>query len=186
MIESLSNYAYSIICSSFLLNIIQMILPEGENRKYIMFVCSVIVTIILINPIINFLNKDIDVSNILIKNEEIYAEVQEENYRKYYSNEIINTYKKNIEEGVAKRLEEAGYKVHQIECEYDEVTMEPKYLKLTIESDNGRVQPVRIEVSSSNSVINEKLSPFEEMKIKNMLKEIYGIEKVDINLSANS
>ena len=181
MIESLSNYALAIICSSFLLNIIQMILPNGENRKYVIFVCSVILTIILINPIIKFLNKDFNISNVIKQNIDLYTKIEQESYQEYYSNEIITTYKENVENGIITRLEEVGYKVHKIECEYDEVSMEPKYLKLTIESNDGTIQPVKIEVLS-NDINVKKISAFEELKIKNMLKEVYGVENVDIEL----
>ena len=58
--------------------------------------------------------------------------------------------------------------------------MEPKYLKLTVEATDGTIQPVRIEVSSSSNTSSGKLSSFEEMKIKNILRETYGIENVEI------
>ena len=60
-----------------------------------------------------------------------------------------------------KMAEEAGYKINSIKCEVDEETLEPKSLRLEIETEDGVVQPVRIEVSN-NSISNKKeviLSP---------------------------
>lgn len=180
MIESLSNYAFAIICSSFIMNLIQMILPDSSNRKYVIFVCGVIITIILINPVISIVHKDFDIQKILTINEEKYVDI-EKNYEEQYSEEILERYKKNVEEGIVKRLNDAGYVVHSIECEYDEKTLEPRALKLNIEADSGTVTPVRIEVSSEYNGENKKLSFVQVANLKNMLKSTYGINNIKIN-----
>lgn len=181
MIESLSNYALAIICASFLINIIQMILPSGENRKYVLFVCGVIITIILIEPVIKFLNKEIDITSIFKENEALYTKIETEKYQGYYEEELIKTYKNNIQSDIVNRLNQSGYKVHEIKCEYDEKTMEPKYLKLQIESDSGLIQPVRIEVSNNKIQKEDNLSAFEVAKLETMIREIYGIDNISIN-----
>lgn len=180
MIESLSNYAFAIICSSFIMNLIQMILPDSSNRKYVIFVCGVIITIILINPVISIVHKDFDIQKILTINEEKYVDI-EKNYEEQYNEEILGRYKKNVEEGIVKRLNDAGYVVHSIECEYDEKTLEPKALKLNIEADSGTVTPVRIEVSSEYNGENKKLSFVQVANLKSMLKSTYGINNIKIN-----
>lgn len=180
MIEGLSNYAFAIICSSFIMNVVQMILPDSSNRKYVIFVCGIIITIILINPVISIVHKDFDIQKILTINEEKYMEV-EKGYEEQYSEEILGRYKRNVEEGIVKRLNDAGYIVHNIECGYDEKTLEPKVLKLNIESDNGTVTPVRIEVSSTYNDESKKLSFVEIANLKSMLKSTYGINNIKIN-----
>ena len=180
MIESLSNYAFAIICSSFIMNLIQMILPDSSNRKYVIFVCGVIITIILINPVISIVHKDFDIQKILTINEEKYVDI-EKNYEEQYNEEILGRYKKNVEEGIVKRLNDAGYVVHSIECEYDEKTLEPKALKLNIQADSGTVTPVRIEVSSEYNGENKKLSFVQVANLKSMLKSTYGINNIKIN-----
>ncbi len=180
MLESASNYALSIVCASFLISIIQMILPSGENKKYVLFVSSMIIMIILINPIISFFNKDFDLLEVFKENEESFNLTEEESYNNYYEEQVFNMYKKNLEADIVKRIEENGYKVNKIECEYDDVTKEPNYLRLELEQNDGSVTPVRIEVSSSN-IANKEISTFEELRIKSFIKEMYGIEKVDIN-----
>lgn len=180
LIDGLSNYAIAIICSSFLMNIIQMILPNSANRKYVIFVCGVIITIILINPIISLINKDFDLQEVFEQNQKEYIDL-EKDYENKYNNEVVLMYKKNIEDGIVKRLNEAGYTVHNIECEYDEYSLEPKALKLEIESSNGGITPVRIEVSNSYKSNENNVSFIEITNIKNMLKRTYGIDNVKIN-----
>lgn len=180
MIDGLSNYAIAIICSSFIMNIIQMILPNSANRKYVIFVCGVIVTIILINPIISLVSKDFDLQQIFEENQKEYVDL-EKNYESKYNDEIILKYKKNIEDGIVKRLNEAGYVVNNIECEYDEHSLEPKALRLNIESDDGGVTPVRIEVSGNYQTNENKISFVEITNIKSIIKKTYGINDIKIN-----
>lgn len=71
--------------------------------------------------------------------------------------------------------------MHNIECEYDEYSLEPKALKLEIESSNGGITPVRIEVSNSYKSNENNVSFIEITNIKNMLKRTYGIDNVKIN-----
>lgn len=180
LIDSLSNYAIAIICSSFLMNIIQMILPNSANRKYVIFVCGVIVTIILVNPVVSFVNKDFDLQELFEKNQKEYIDL-EKDYESKYNDEVILKYKKNIEDGIVERLNEAGYVVHNIECEYDEYSLEPKALRLDIEADDGGVTPVRIEVSSNYKACENKVSFVEITNIKSMIKKTYGINDIKIN-----
>ena len=57
MIEKIKEYTYLIVISVFITNMIQLIAPKGSTRKYIIFFAGIIVTIVLIEPIINLLNQ---------------------------------------------------------------------------------------------------------------------------------
>lgn len=179
MIEELSNYAVAVICAYFIMNIVQMLLPDNTNKKYIIFICGAIITLIIVNPIIKILNKDFNLQKIFTLNQEEYIDL-EKNYEQKYNDDIIYKYKKNIEDSIIKRLNDAGYTIHNIECEYDANTLEPSALKLNLETSSGDVLPVKIEVSSSNSRKSD-LSFAEIINIKKILREEYGINSVEIN-----
>lgn len=181
MIDGLSRYTLMILCSSLLINIIQMLLPNGNNRKYVLFVTSLIVIIIFIEPIISFLNKDFDITSVLEVNEQMYIDLENEGYEEHYKNKLVNTYKENIKIDIITRLENMGYKTEFIECEYDDVTLEPKGIKLKLTSDDGTVQPVRIEVSTGMKSGDSNMTFMENLEVINMLKQNYGFEVVEIN-----
>ncbi len=176
MIEALTNYTYLIIITSFFINIIQMILPNGETKKYIFFVASLIVTIILVEPILKFVNGDVDVEKIFTLNQEESLMMVEENSNEM-TNKIFDTYKSNVENDIIKRLNDSGYEVHSIKCEYDDETMEPKFLHLEISNYDGEIRPVKIEVSTTNS---NSVSKIDEWKIQKDMKDTYGFEEVVI------
>ena len=178
MIEGLSNYALSLVSSVFVLNIVQMLLADNKNRKYILFVSSMIVTIILIEPIVNIFKKDISVANILTENQKEMVEMYEENYNKYYEKEVINQYKNNIEVSIISRLESMGYETKVIKCEYNQETLEPEYLYLELKQSEGEIIPVKIEVTSIPR--KDDLTLVQKLQITEVLRKEYGIDKMEV------
>lgn len=180
MIEQLSNYAFSLVIAIFILNIVQMLLPENKNRKYVLFVATMIVTIILIEPIINITDKDIEVANILEESTHNLLKISEENTNKYYEQQVLNQYKLNIENSIVERLEQMGYETKFIKCEYNEKTFEPEYLYLELMHNDGEVVPVKIEVMSNLEQSSDEFRIIEKVKIKETLTKEYGIKNVEV------
>ena len=61
--------------------------------------------------------------------------------------------------------------------------MEPKALKLEIETEDGYVQPVRIEVSSNYQAPNEP-NFIDKKKIEKIAYETYGIKSENVTITA--
>ena len=155
-----------------------MLLPESTNRKYILFVSSMIVTIILIEPIMNILNKDISISKILNENQEEILKMSEEVYEKYYQEELVQQYQTNIETGIISRLESMGYETKKIKCEYNEETLEPEYLYLELIQGENEIIPVKIEVAAKP--MKDDFSIMQKLQISEVLRKEYGIEKTEV------
>ena len=173
MINNLSNFCISIICTIMMIIILEMIIPEGKSKKYITFICGIVVTIVLLNPILNLLNINID--EVLALNEIEYEEYKyDENL---YNESLKKSYEKFLIDDIVNRLKENGYEVNNVKVKYDDTTFEPVELRMNLESDNGYVQPIKIEVSKANS---NSISEVTKNKIKNIIKENYGIEKDNI------
>ena len=69
MIENLSNIATTLVAAVILLTIIEMILPSGSIKKYVKFFGSIILMIIVVKPMINILNSDINIEKFITDNE---------------------------------------------------------------------------------------------------------------------
>ena len=180
MIDKLSEYTFSLVSAIFILNIMQMILPENKNRKYVLFVSSMIVTIILIEPLIKLVNQEIEVTNILGESTQNLVKLTEEKQNKYYGQEVLSQYKQNIENGIIERLAQMGYETKIIKCEYNQTTLEPEYLYLELVHDDGKIMPVKIEVMTETSVEKDDLNLIEKMRIKENLKKEYGIKNLEV------
>lgn len=184
MINFLNNYTIRILCLSFFIGILQMILPKGKLKQNVIFTSMIVITIVIIEPIVNLLNKDIDVSKIYSQNIGEYNEIVKViEYEKYCNEKIKATYEENLRSDIVKRLEEAGYKINSIKCECDEETLEPKSLRLEIETEDGDVRPVRIEVSKNTADRDKEVLLKDRLKIQKIAYENYGItsENVFIN-----
>lgn len=53
MINFISSWGMNIIIASVIGTVIQMILPEGKNKKYINVVIGVYILVCIISPLIN-------------------------------------------------------------------------------------------------------------------------------------
>lgn len=170
MIENISNYTMTIVCVLMMMIIIKMIIPDSTNKKYILFVCGMITTTLLIEPILNLLN--VDINEVLAKNQIEYQENKID--ESLYNTTIQNTYEKNLIEDIVNRLKENGYKVSNVKVEYDKETYKPQKVYLNLENADGFIQPVKVEVSNNkkDSTINEVT----KNKIKKIINDNYGID----------
>ena len=150
-------------------------MPDGKSKKYISFVCKVVITIALINPILNFINIDIDEK----------LELTDSNYNQYrvenntYEKSVREMYEKNLVNDITSRLEENGYVVSNVRVEYDEETFKPTKMYMSLETNDGYVQEVKVDVFAEKT--NEKyVDAFTQNKIKEILYDNYGVAKANI------
>ncbi len=183
MIDFFSNYTTKILCLSIFIGIMQMALPNGKLKQNVLFTCMIVITIVIIEPFATFLNGDINVYDIYKSNNEEYeVAIKDFDYDSYYNDKVKSTYEENLRNDIVTRLESLGYKVNNIECECDENTLEPKSLKLEIETEDGFVQPVRIEVSSN--INDEKNINLRDKEIiERFAFDNYGIKKENVKIS---
>ena len=179
MINFLNDYATKILCLAVFVGLIQLILPKGKLKQNVLFSSMIFITLVIIEPLVNFMNEDFDISKVYKANKnELYIASNEIDYEEYYNQKVKKTYEENLRNDMVKRLEDAGYKINSIKCECDEDTLEPKSLRVEIETKDGTVQPVRIEISN-NSAKNE--APLmDKLKIQKIAYENYGINSENV------
>lgn len=197
MISAISSWAKSIILSVVISTIIQMILPEGNNKKYIKTVIGIYILFTIISPIISKIsggNSQIDVSKY-----ENYFNVESVTTASanVIDKNLDNTYISSIKLDIKNRMKQKGYKVNSLNADI-ELKDEERYgtinfLKISLEkadskSKNSNIQEVeRIEITISNNNLNEvkgsNLTAMEKQDIKNYLSETYSIEKENIEIN---
>lgn len=146
MVENISNFCMSIICTIMLVIVLEMIIPEGKSKKYVTFVCGIVVTLVLIEPIINLF--DINIEEVLASVSVEYEEVKID--ESLYENSVKKSYEQTLINDIIIRLKENGYNVSNVKVEYDEETLKPIRVYMNLENNEDRhVQPVKIEVSTT-------------------------------------
>ena len=160
--------------------IVEIILPTGNFKKYIVFMCGVFLVIVIINPIIGIVNSDIDIEKYLEQNQLVFQDVAYNIDSDYFNDNVEKSYKNNLEKDIITRLEENGYRVLNVDFEIDDKTFEPTQVNLIIEGKDGYVQPVVIDASKN---MNDVLTIEQKSDIKKIVVDNYGVLESNIKIN---
>ena len=173
--EFLNTWLQGIIVAVVIASIIQMILPNGNNKKYIKVVLGVYVVFQIITPVINkFFNSDFEVSSLIdidkyTKKMETY-EVSSKNTDINKTNEdsIKQIYITNLKKDIKTKLEDKDYLIKDVEVQVENnENYDIKSLTIYVKCKNDNKEENNKEKTENNIHINE-------------------IEKIEINVSKNN
>ena len=165
--EFLNSWLQGIIISVVIATIIELILPNGNTKKYIKLVLGVYVVFNIITPVVNKIsNNNFELSSILkideyTKKLETY-EVSSKNIdiSKANENNIKQIYLSNLKKDVKEKTEQQGYVVKniQIEVEEDEnYTIKSIVLSVEKNKDDEELQEENKINETNNKVIINKI-----------------------------
>lgn len=208
MINWLSNWAEAIIIAVIIGTIIEMLLPEGNCKKYIKVVIGIYVMFTIVNPIITKISgKEITVSDILELDE--YISQAEENIKNQNEieieneNNIMEMYVSGIKQDIKLNVEEKGYVVTNVDIEIED-NKNYKIKKIIVNAENimkeenndeknevNKIEMVNdITINISNDIVqnneqensnNKNLLSFtQKEELKEYLNQRYEIDKNDI------
>lgn len=166
MVEFFKNWCEGIIVAVVISIIVESILPDGNNKKYVKVVIGIYIIFTILNPFLGKIDTEIKIPNELNLATVETASVDTENIRKLYANGIEETLKKNIEE-------EFECKVNHIEISYDETYENIEKINLKIQ-ENGVSEIEKVEIGNQTQA-KEIEQNYEE--IKNYIAENYELEK---------
>ena len=196
MQQFIYSWASGLIVAVIIATIIELVLPENKNKKYIKMVSGVFILFTIISPIIVKFNGNVDLdidkyTNMLMP--ENLVEVQETASIVTDEN-IIKVYRDNLTRNIRTGIENLNYVVNSIELEIDE---EKNYgdirrIYLDVESvelvPDIKVENVEINVSNTITSTSEeesenKLNENDKAIIKEFLNKNYRISNKDIYIS---
>ena len=198
MISWISSWAQGIIMAVIIGAIIEMILPEGNSKKYVKIVIGVYVLFTIISPVISKITgKTIQVSDILELNN--YIEETENNSKLYVtldednSNNKKDIYESSLRNDIKAKIEAKCYNAKNIKLEIED-DEEYTLKKIDIEiyknmeknkKDIETIQNVDINISqkSTENDMQEKLSEKDKRKLKDYLSGVYEIDEKNININ---
>lgn len=173
--EFLNTWLQGIIVAVVIASIIQMILPNGNNKKYIKVVLGVYIVFQIITPVINkFFNSDFEVSSLIdidkyTKKMKTY-EVSSKNTDINKTNEdsIKQIYIANLKKDIKTKLEDKDYLIKDVEVQVENnENYDIKSLVIYVNGKNDNKEENNKEKTENNIHINE-------------------IEKIEINVSQNN
>lgn len=202
LIKFINSWAQGIILAVIIATIIEIILPEGNNKKYVKTVIGIYILFSIIYPLITKIsNKNVNLDSIINSTTKEMSKYDNSNLITIETNAYIeNTYKQKIEEDIKQKIEEKGYTILELNL-YIETENEEKYgqinsIIIQLKKDNivkaetntvNEVEEININISNDNIVQKDEektdISEEEIKKLKEVLNSTYSveIEKIHIN-----
>ena len=159
MIEFLSSWAEQIILAVIIVTIIELILPNNKNKKYIQMVIGIYILFNIISPV--------------IENKKVFSLDKYEEDSVYISSSgniidqtsmdkrIEKIYIEELEKNITKKFEDNGYEV--LKCEVDGV--------LNSNDKNAGIHLIMVKISEYE----------DKIEIENIKKEIAEEYEIDKN-----
>ncbi len=168
MILKLKQWCEGIIIAIIISVIIEMLIPDNKNKKYVKVIIGVYIMFVSLNPLLEILNFDYDFSNFL--------NLETTTTATSFDNNIKEVYVLGIEEKIKEEIEEIGYNVEyvQVEVDFNYEQIEKISLKIN-NSSNGNI----IEIEEIN--IGQKENKKEKYSdVVSMLTLNYSVEEEKI------
>ncbi|KNF07396.1 stage III sporulation protein AF [Gottschalkia purinilytica] len=177
MIDFLKDWIIDIVSLIIIITFLEIILPNGNMRKYIKTVIGLLIIIILITPLTKVFNKNIDIEREIFLNIDKYKSYRTEENQKFkesQNEQVMNIYKERIINELKELvLRETGYNVIAASVQVTEDENKEEYgsinrLELTISKKNqkmsNKIGDTKININKVNN-ITIKTSTSNEKKL---------------------
>lgn len=163
MILKIKSWCEGIIVAIIISIIIEMLVPDGNNKKYVKVVIGIYIIFVTLNPLFQLLNYQFDFSSLKFETEEVNSDLDEN---------IKDVYIVGIEETIKKDLEELGYIVNSVKVFVDinYENIEKIEISISPKKDNVEIEPVII----GKDTIKENIDYSNVLKY---FEENYSLEK---------
>ncbi len=157
--EWISNWIQGIIVAVIIGTIIEMILPEGNCKKYIKVVIGVYILFSIISPVITkFTGNNLKVTNIFDLNEYMQASSSEhQNLEESQEEQIRSIYETNLKNDIKEKLKSKGYETTSISLEIENNN------QYTIKSMNITLKKEKTSDTSTN-----KMQPSNKIEVQDV------------------
>ena len=169
MVKFINSWAQGIILAVIIATIIEIILPEGNNKKYVKTIIGIYILFVIIQPFIS--TNNININSIIKDTTSKIDEYETEELALETNQYIEETYKNKIQEDIKEKVKNRGYNIN--------------FLSLNIETKSeefyGQVNSIKIQISKIKN-INEEQNITENVvkKINNGVK--CGLKRIKINI----
>lgn len=192
----ISGWIQGIIIAVIIGTIIEMLLPDGNCKKYVKVVIGVYILFSIVSPVITkFTGNEFRVSDIYDINTyiEVSAKSSQENIENNQQNQIKQVYITNLKNDMKQKIQEKGYSVKSLTLEISndgQYTLKKIFAQVSKRKNeennevNG-VNEINITISNTTENIEEdiSISTKEKNDLKAYLSGIYNLEEKNININ---
>ena len=192
----ISGWIQGIIIAVIIGTIIEMLLPDGNCKKYVKVVIGVYILFSIVSPVITKVTgNEFRVSDIYDINTYIEASAKnsQENIENSQQNQIKQVYITNLKNDMKQKIQEKGYSVKSLTLEISndgQYTLKKIFAQVSKRKNeennevNG-VNEINITISNTTENIEEdiSISTKEQNDLKAYLSGIYNLEEKNININ---
>ena len=201
MIKFINSWAQGIILAVIIATIIEIIIPEGNNKKYVKTVIGLYILFIIIYPLITKIsNNKFNFDSIIAKTSKEVSMYDSKVANSIETNTYIeNTYKNNLKEKIKEKIEEKGYTVLDfniyIETQNEEIYGQINSIVLKLQKANkeqntikgvNKIEEINVNIKNNkteNLKKEKELTDSEIKTIKEYLNNMYSIEEERIHIN---
>lgn len=196
LVKLINSWAQGIIVAVIIATIIEIILPEGNNKKYVKVILGVYILFTIAYPVINVISNHSISFNSIITSTNSKMEKYEANTITIETNAYIETtYKNNLKEDVTNNLKEKGYKVLNLNInietkdqerygQINSIVMNIELLNKEEQRALSSINEININLSNTNNVDQSiPISEDEINTLKQYFENTYSIEKSRIHIN---
>lgn len=192
----ISGWIQGIIIAVIIGTIIEMLLPEGNCKKYVKVVIGVYILFSIVSPVITKVTgNEFRVSDIYDINTyiEVSAKSSQENIENSQQNQIKQVYITNLKNDMKQKIQEKGYSIKSLTLEIsndEQYTLKKIFAQVSKRKNEENnevkgVNEINITISNTTENIEEdiSISTKEQNDLKAYLSGIYNLEKKNININ---
>ncbi len=164
MIGIVKGWCEGIIVAIIISVIIELLIPEGNNKKYVKVVIGIYIIFVTVNPILKLIDYDFNFENIFnLETEEVSVNLD---------TDIKDVYIVGIEETIKRQIEELGYSVDFVNVQVDKNYENINSIEISVKEKNENV--VNIEPVIIGDDTKPKINYYDIVKF---LEENYLVDK---------
>lgn len=191
----ISGWIQGIIIAVIIGTIIEMLLPDGNCKKYVKVVIGVYILFSIVSPVITKVTgNEFRVSDIYDINTyiEVSTKSSQENIENNQQNQIKQVYITNLKNDMKQKIQEKGYSVKSLTLEIsndEQYTLKKIFAQVSKRKNEENnevkgVNEINITISNTTENIEEdiSISTKEQNDLKAYLSGIYNLEEKNINI----
>ena len=172
MIEFISSWAKSLGLAIVIVSILEMLLPNNKNKKYIRMVMGIYIIFNIVSHFINnqdiFNIENIDMEKYALNETEEIQVTSEEVDQTSMNKRIKDLYVEELQKDITKKVEEQGYKVNNCEVK----------VSILDEENETEIKEIKLKVEKSQKIEENK-----EDAEDRLIEEIQKIKEVDTTVN---
>ena len=208
MVSIINSWAQGIILAVIVASINEIILPEGNNKKYVKTIIGIYILFVMVDPLVSKIsNRDINIDSIIKNTESKMNEYKSEELTLETNAYIEETYKQKLEDDIKQKSEEKGYKINSLKLtietekqeQYGEINAivmriskiedEQEIDKNITKNTVNKIQNVEINISNDTNTNEKNEEKLENVSVeeiedfKKYLNTLYGTQKENIHIN---